>query len=82
MVYYARYVTEDDAVTVTFDTMGGASLSPVTLAKGESLLTRPVSEIYTSQEGYTFGGWCLDKACTEGFSYSQPVEGDLTLYAF
>ena len=82
MVYYARYVTEDDAVTVTFDTMGGASLSPVTLAKGESLLTRPVSEIYTSQEGYTFGGWCLDEACTEGFSYSRPVEEDLTLYAF
>ena len=82
LIYYARYVAEDEAVRVNFDTMGGTSLAPITLAKGESLLTRPISEIYTSREGYTFGGWCLDEACTEGFSYSQPIEENLTLYAF
>ncbi len=81
-VYYARYISDAEAVTVQFDTQGGSPLTPVTMAKGESLLTRPVEEIYTSQDGYTFGGWCTDAECTEAFAYSQPVEEDLTLYAF
>lgn len=80
--YYARYISEEEAVTVHFDTQGGTTLAPITMAKGESLLSRPVEEIYTSQEGYTFGGWCVDPECTEAFAYSQPVEDDLTLYAF
>ena len=80
--YYARYISQEEAVTVHFDTQGGTTLAPITMAKGESLLSRPVEEIYTSQEGYTFGGWCVDPECTEAFAYSQPVEDNLTLYAF
>ena len=79
---YARFVDEADAVTITFDTMGGRKLEPQILAKGESLLTRSVSEIYTEKEGYTFGGWCKDKECTEAISYSEPLEESQTLYAY
>ena len=79
---YARFVDEADAIKITFDTMGGRKLEPQILAKGESLLTRSVSEIYTEKEGYTFGGWCKDPECTEAVSYSDPLEESQTLYAY
>ena len=79
---YARFVPEGETVHVTLNTMGGQALEPLTLGKGEALLTRPVQEICTQKEGYTFGGWCTDEACTEIFSYSQPVTQDITLYAY
>ena len=79
---YARFVEESEAIKVTFDTMGGRELQPQMFAKGETLLTRPISEIYTEKEGYTFGGWCIDPECTTAFSYTEPLEESVTLYAF
>lgn len=78
---YGRFVAESEAVHITFNAMGGRELAPLTVGKGESLLTRPVQEVYTEKEGYTFGGWCTDEECTEALSYSQPLEKDMTLYA-
>ena len=79
---YARFVDAAEAIEVTFDTMGGRELEPQVFAKGENLLTRPINEIYTEKEGYTFGGWCTDPECTTAFSYTEPLEESLTLYAF
>lgn len=79
---YARFVDAADAVTVTFDTMGGSQLEPMLFAKGETLLSRPVNEICTEKEGYTFGGWCTDKECTTAFAYTDPIQDSMTLYAF
>ena len=79
---YARFVDASEAIEVTFDTMGGRELEPQIFAKGENLLTRPINEIYTEKEGYTFGGWCTDPECTTAFSYTEPLEESLTLYAF
>ena len=79
---YARFVKAEDAVTVTFDSMGGRELQPQTFAKGETLLTKPIDAIYTEKEGYTFGGWCADPECTTAFSYTEPLEASVTLYAF
>ena len=79
---YGRFVDASEAVTVTFDTMGGAELAPMQFAKGETLLSRPVNEIYTEKEGYTFGGWCTDEECTTAFAYTDPIEESMTLYAF
>ena len=82
LTFYARYIKAEDAVTVTFETAGGDPLKPLAFAKGETLLTKPVSEITTRKEGYTFGGWCRDAECTESFSYTEPLEENVTLYAF
>ena len=82
LTFYARYIKAEDAVTVTFETAGGDPLKPLAFAKGETLLTKPVSEISTRKEGYTFGGWCRDAECTESFSYTEPLEENVTLYAF
>jgi len=81
LTLYARFLPAADAVTVSFETFGGAELAPLRFAKGEMLLCKPVSGLYASKEGYTFGGWCRDEACTVPFGYSDPIEGDMTLYA-
>ena len=82
MTLYARFVDASEAIEVTFDTMGGRELQPQLFAKGETLLSRPINEIYTEKDGYTFGGWCTDPECTTAFSYTEPLETSLTLYAF
>jgi uncharacterized repeat protein (TIGR02543 family) len=81
MTLYARFVREADALIVTFETFGGRPLQPLAFAKGETLLCKDVSKLYTSKKGYTFGGWCVDEACTEPFGYTDAIEGDMTLYA-
>ena len=81
MTLYARFVDEADAAVVTFETFDGRALAPLTFAKGEYLLTKPVDGLYTSKEGYSFGGWCVDAECTTGFGYTDPIEESMTLYA-
>lgn len=82
MTFYARFIEGSEGAQVTFNSMGGRELDPLIVAKGETLLARPVSEIYTEKEGFTFGGWCVDEECTTAFSYTEPIEEDITLYAF
>ena len=81
MTLYARFVDESEAVTVTFETFGGRELEPLVFAKGEYLLTKPVEKLYTSKDGYSFSGWCVDEECTTGFGYTDPIEESMTLYA-
>ena len=81
MTLYARFVDEADAAIVTFETFGGRDLEPLVFAKGENLLTKPVENLYTSKEGYSFGGWCVDEECTTAFGYGDPIEESMTLYA-
>ncbi len=43
-----------------------------------------MSEIFdTEREGYTFGGWYTDEACTDGneFSFDMPITENITIYA-
>lgn len=37
----------------------------------------------TEKEGYTFGGWYTDEACTDGneFSFDMPITENITIYA-
>lgn len=81
LTLYAGFTDAAEAVTVTFETFDGTPAAPLTFAKGETLLSKPVSSISTSKDGYTFGGWCRDEACTEPFAYTEPVQEDMTLYA-
>lgn len=34
-----------------------------------------------SKEGYTFGGWFTDEACTQAYDFETTVTGNLTVYA-
>ena len=64
--------------TVSFDTDGGSSVSPVTVLHSETVgtLSDPV------KEGYVFTGWYADRDCTVPFDVETTgVEGSMTLYA-
>ncbi|HJK78467.1 MAG TPA: InlB B-repeat-containing protein, partial [Methanocorpusculum sp.] len=34
-----------------------------------------------TKDGYTFGGWYKDSACTQSWSFASGIDGDMTLYA-
>lgn len=78
---YARFIDEADAVVVNFETFGGREIEPLVFARGEYLLTKAVEELYTSKEGYSFCGWCVDEECTTAFGYTDAINESMTLYA-
>ena len=63
--------------TVTFDSQGGSSITPKTVANGAAL-TKPAAP---SWAGRGFAGWYTDADCTQKYDFTAPVIGDLTLYA-
>ena len=75
-IYYARN-THD----VTFDARGhGATPAKLTGVRYGAQVADPG---VLSAEGYVFGGWYADKACTKVWDFAVDVmpDGDVTLYA-
>ncbi|CAK7047237.1 MAG: hypothetical protein PEGG_01988 [Paraeggerthella hongkongensis] len=62
---------------VTFDSMGG-SFVPSGMAVKDKPIVQPADP---SRDGYSFGGWFVDSACTRTWDFETPVDGDMTLYA-
>jgi uncharacterized repeat protein (TIGR02543 family) len=72
---YAKW--EINTYTLTFDTMGGVAIDPITGVYQSSI------DVEATKEGYTFDGWYLDSEYQEYFThyiYSMPA-GNYTLYA-
>lgn len=63
-------------VKVSFETGEGSKVDFQTTADGK--LVKPADPM---RDGYTFGGWYTDEACTQAYDFSAPVTADLTLYA-
>ena len=63
-------------IKVSFETGEGSKVDFQTTADGK--LVKPADPM---REGYTFGGWYTDEACTQAYDFSTPVAADLTLYA-
>lgn len=74
-----QFVTPNcGAFTVIFDANGhGTAPEMQTIPYGE---TATAPEALTA-EGYTFGGWYTDKACTEQWNFGTELKKDVTLYA-
>lgn len=83
-----------DTYTVTFNTQGGSIIAPKVVRKGYEVSEPddPTKEEDLAQGlylgdldpdncSYTFGGWYTDSACTMAYNFSDPVTGDLILYA-
>lgn len=64
--------------TVAFNSNGGSACDTKFVATADGKLVKPVDP---TRDGYTFGGWYTDEACTQAYDFSTPVTADLTLYA-
>ena len=71
------FCVRSQAHRVKFNSQGGSSVKDQTPASG-STVSKPADP---TREGYTFGGWHTDEACTEAYDFSSPVAADMTLYA-
>ena len=57
----------------------GHGTSPTTqIVEHGKTATKPAD---LTADGYTFGGWYKDEACTQKYDFSTPVTADTTLYA-
>ena len=67
-----------ETVTLTFNANGhGTAPEAETVAKGTAA-TAPADP---EAEGYTFGGWYEEAACTNAFNFSTVLNADKTVYA-
>lgn len=64
--------------TVAFNSNGGSACDTKFVATADGKLVKPADP---TRDGYTFGGWYTDEACTRAYDFSTPVTADLTLYA-
>lgn len=64
--------------TVSFNSNGGSACDTKFVATADGKLVKPADP---TREGYSFGGWYTDEACTQAYDFSTPVTADLTLYA-
>ena len=86
---------DGDDVTVTFKVTGGSATPSVTYkvvfnanGHGDWPDTQTVENGKTvarpqdpTADGYVFGGWYMDSACTVAFNFSTPITQNTTLYA-
>jgi uncharacterized repeat protein (TIGR02543 family) len=72
---YAKWLADG---TVAFDVQGHGTAPESQKIKYGETAEKPEDP---SEEGYTFTGWHTEPACTNLYDFSDPVTGDITLYA-
>ena len=68
----------NNAYRVLFETNGGSFIRPATDLSAGDRVAQPAAPV---KDGYTFAGWYKDAACTQVWSFSDAIGGDMTLYA-
>ena len=66
-----------DFHTLTFDTMGGSRIDPVTVRHGNAV-AKPKDPV---NGGYWFDGWYTDKTYRTPYNFATPLTQDTTIYA-
>lgn len=74
---YAKFVSEDEKFTVSFNSNGGSSVASQTVNAGEKV-TKPSDP---TKANFIFAGWYCDAALTEAYDFNTPVLSNITLYA-
>ena len=76
MTLYAKWTAEKR--TVTFDANGHGTAPEAQRVDYDGKVTRPANLI---ADGYTFGGWFVDQACTTEYDFNSAVKDNMILYA-
>ena len=66
-----------DFHTLTFDTMGGSRIDPVTVRHGNAV-AKPKDPV---NGGYIFDGWYTDKTYRTPYNFATPLTEDITIYS-
>lgn len=66
-----------DFHTLTFDTMGGSAIDPVTVRHGNAV-AKPADP---TKDKYTFIGWYADPEFSAEYDFATVLEADKTIYA-
>ena len=74
---YAKWESEPETYTVTFNSNGGSAVSSQTVTDGDTA-TEPQAP---TKEDYSFDCWCSDAELTTEYDFNDPVTSDITLYA-
>ncbi|MBR0163525.1 MAG: InlB B-repeat-containing protein [Lachnospiraceae bacterium] len=74
---YTLVYTTVDTYTVTFNSNGGTAVMDAIVQQGATI-TAPTAPTKT---GFTFGGWYTDAGLTTEWDRTQPINGNMTLYA-
>ena len=78
-IWGLQLVELGEALTVTFDTGGGSTVSPQYLLKdGKEQAKEPLAPTKT---GYTFLGWYTSLSSDTPYDFSSVVTHDITIYA-
>ncbi|MBQ9900755.1 MAG: InlB B-repeat-containing protein, partial [Acholeplasmatales bacterium] len=82
---YAKWNTELNKYTVTFDTNGGSEVAAIENVEYGSKVTAPTldpGKETDAQFTYSFAGWYKDADCTEEFDFANDtITGATTIYA-
>ncbi len=69
-----------EQVSITFNTMGGTAIAPISVGKGEDSAIITLPQAY--KEGFIFAEWFIDEALTRSFYENVvAVDAPITLYA-
>lgn len=74
--FYAKW--DAPMRTVTFDAQGGTGTPASTEVLAGAVIDAPATPV---RQGYTFGGWYREETFENRYVFSDPVQGDMTLYA-
>ena len=69
---------KDSTYTVTYNTNGHGTAPAAQSITYDNKATKP-SDL--TADGFTFGGWYTDSACTKAYDFNSAVKADITLYA-
>ncbi|WP_167956372.1 InlB B-repeat-containing protein [Anaerosporobacter faecicola] len=74
VVGYTQVMTH----AVTFDSMGGSAVNPITNVPDRGTITLPA---VPTRNGYYFAGWYTQRSCLTKFVQDTEISHDITLYA-
>ena len=78
---YAKWTENEPEImtyTVTFEANGHGTAPEAQTVESGAKATKPAD---LSAEGWTFGGWYADAACTTAFDFDAAITADVTVYA-